>query len=158
MHHHHTADDADQSCALEPEIHEACCACAGRVLIDLNHGEDRQQYSMKNSAGLNSLVDFETPSAFCSTADWRSRGTLGFCCFATYRNRFHLKNTTGLLLFENLIDAHACAQPSLTSWQIVELMDATSTRGSAYRASCGSTPPSMQGIAALLEEFQATPR
>ena len=103
----------------------------------------RQQYSMKNTMGygLNSLVDFETPVDILQHLLIGSEGTLGFVASATYRTLPILKNiSTGLLVFNNLIDA-ARSVPELVANKLATgRADGRHQhpRGSAYRPGCGA--------------------
>lgn len=159
-----TADaDADrQLLEQEPEIHAGLLRLRERVI---SHPESvatiARQFSMKNTMGygINALVDFHEPVKILEHLLIGSEGTLGFIASATYRTLPILPSvSTGLLVFENLIDA-ASAVPELVAahFATAELLDATSIRV-AQRS--GLVADALAQIevreqAALLVEFQA---
>ncbi|WP_206424897.1 FAD-binding and (Fe-S)-binding domain-containing protein [Neoactinobaculum massilliense] len=117
------------------------------------------QYTMKNTMGygMNSFLDYEEPIDIFAHLLIGSEGTLAYIASATFNTlEIKPKVSTGLLVFNNLIDA-ASAVPQLVAdgFETAELLDATSIKV-AQRS--GAVAESLAKIdvteqAALLVEF-----
>ncbi|WP_035763820.1 FAD-binding and (Fe-S)-binding domain-containing protein, partial [Arthrobacter sp. H20] len=158
------AVDADARLrALEPDLHEGLLRLSQRLRGDPSSVRTVQhQFSMKNTMGygLNSLLDFDTPSDMLAHLMVGSEGTLGFIAEAVFstiaRPAFA---TTGLLVFPDL-ETSAAALPALVDSGVAtaELMDAVSL---AVGQTLTGAPDvvralTVQNQAALLVEYSAS--
>jgi D-lactate dehydrogenase len=162
-----TADhDADAQLArLEPGIHSGLLRLRDRLRAD-----DRARsaietlFAIKNTMGygLNSFLDFDTPSEILAHLMVGSEGTLGFIASATLRTIPVLPHAvTGLLVLPDLRSA-AHILPALidSGPAVVELLDTRSLRVAAS----GSEPfpvllgPDLGSETALLVEYRAANR
>ncbi|MCL2482624.1 MAG: FAD-binding oxidoreductase [Propionibacteriaceae bacterium] len=156
--------DADHKLhSLEPDLFEGLDRLRRRILATPAWvAAIERQFSMKNTMGygLNSFLDFSSPSEILAHLMVGSEGTLGFVASATLRTvPLRPWVQTGLLVFPDLHAANQ-ALPALvgTGAATLELMDTASIRVGQSLPDCPEVISSIhpQTQAALLVEYQST--
>lgn len=157
------ACDADTRLrALEPDIFAGLLKLAARVKTSRESRKIiEHQFSMKNTMGygLNSLLDFESPSQILAHLVVGSEGTLGFVAEAVFRTVPRLAHaTTGLLIFGGLVEANQALTELVNSGAAtVELMDSMSLKvgQGLTRVPAAVGDLDVENHAALLVEYQS---
>lgn len=143
----------------EPELVEVLERLRDTLRGEQFRADIERRYAIKNTMGygINSFIDFDTPSKILEHLMVGSEGTLGFVAEAVFRTvPVPARTATGLLLFDNL-DAATKALPELvySGAEVVELIDAASIR--AMGADGASVLPqgfTVEDHASLLVEYQ----